>query len=202
MSIIIFVRHGEAETNRQGVLSAGKDGFPLTNVGIDQIRVIARQLSEIYVDKIYSSPVYRARQTAEILNEGRGKDIIIDERLNERHFGQLEGKPSFGSKWNMQMLIKREYTNGVETYEEIRDRMYSFVESLPEDGTFLAATHESPIDALAASLFGFDEFSAKGMQVKNASVTVLKKEHGALKLIALGSFSIDKNYLDYLLGIK
>ena len=64
MAIAYFVRHGEAETNSNGILSSKYDGYPLTDHGREQIAETARQLEGIEFSRAYSSPVLRARQTA------------------------------------------------------------------------------------------------------------------------------------------
>ena len=196
MVIAYFVRHGEAETNRNELLSSKYEGYPLTDQGREQIAETARQLKGIEFSQAYSSPVLRARQTAEILIGERKLDIKIDERLRERGMGSMEGKPADKGNWIIPMLRKREYSMGVESFGSISDRVYSFLEELEGDGNAIIATHESPISMLACRILGFDEFTGKGIKVGNGSVTVVEMKGGKARLLALGSYSIGKGYLD------
>jgi broad specificity phosphatase PhoE len=201
MGMVFFVRHGEAENNKRDILSSSYEGFPLTENGRTQVKATAEQLKGIKFDRVYSSPLLRTKQTAEILVEGRDLDIKIDERLRERGTGNLEGKEAHNGNWIMPILRKREYLYGVESYDSIVERIKSFIESIPNEGNTLVATHESPISILACDILGFVEFTGKGIKVGNASVTIIDIEKKAKPhLIALGSYSIDSEYLEKVLG--
>ena len=191
-----FIRHGEAETNSNDTLSSKYDGYPLTEHGRAQISETAAQLDGVEFSKAYSSPLLRARQTAEILVGERKLDIQIDERLRERGMGDMEGKSAQKGNWIIPMLRKREYSMGVESFESISERAYSFLQGLEGDGNVIVATHESPISMLACRILGFDEFTGKGIKVGNGSITVVEvKEKKSPRLLALGSYSIDSDYL-------
>lgn len=196
MVVAYFVRHGQAETNKNGVLSSKYDGYPLTDHGREQIAETAKQLDGIEFSCIYSSPLLRARQTAEILRGERKLEIRIDERLRERGMGDMEGKPAHNGDWIIPMLRKREYSMGVESFDSISERIYSFVKDLDGEGNILIATHESPVSMLACRIIGFDEFTGKGIKVGNGSVTIVEIEKGKEpKILALGSYSMDKEHL-------
>ncbi|MEM0154457.1 MAG: histidine phosphatase family protein [Methanothrix sp.] len=195
MVVAYFVRHGEAETNSRDILSAKYEGYPLTERGRNQVSETARQLEGIEFSKIYSSPVLRARQTAEILRGERKLEINIDERLGERGMGSMEGKPAHNGSWIIPMLRNREYTMGIESFDSISERIYSFLMELEGEGNIIIATHESPISMLACRILGFDEFCGKGIKVGNASVTIVEiKNKKSPKILALGSYSIDKEH--------
>ncbi|MCL4387793.1 histidine phosphatase family protein [Candidatus Marsarchaeota archaeon] len=197
MVIAYFVRHGEAETNKNDMLSSKYDGYPLTEHGRAQISETAAQLEGIEFSSAYSSPLLRARQTAEILVGKRKLDIQIDDRLRERGMGAMEGKSANKGNWIIPMLRKREYSMGVESFESISERVYSFLKGLEGDGNVIVATHESPISMLACRILGFDEFTGKGIKVGNGSVTVIEvKDKSSPRLLALGSYSIDSDYLN------
>jgi probable phosphoglycerate mutase len=197
MGNVFFVRHGEAETNKNDVLSSDYDGYPLTENGRSQVSATAEQLQGIMFDRAYSSPVLRARQTAEILLEGRGIEPKVDERLRERGMGEMEGKQAHNGNWIIPMLRKREYSLGVESFQDMAERTLSFIDAVPKEGNTLVATHESPISVLACSILGLVEFNGKGIKVGNASVTVITvSENEKPGLLALGSYSIDSLYFE------
>ena len=89
-----LLRHGESLGNAQGV-SQGQTDFPLTETGLQQARdLVARWQSEgVGFDQIISSPLTRARQTAEIIGGPLNVPIEVVPDWMERSFGSLEGIP-------------------------------------------------------------------------------------------------------------
>lgn len=90
MTTFLFVRHGETDWNRELRFQGSRD-IPLNDEG----RAQARRLGEAWAeggDLLFSSPLSRARETAEILGRIRGWALRgTDARLVERHYGQGEG---------------------------------------------------------------------------------------------------------------
>ncbi len=85
-----FVRHGETDWNKIEKAQGWTD-IPLNDTGRQQARAVAPHLSSLNIDRLVVSPLSRARETAEILNEHLQKPLLFDERLKERNFGILEG---------------------------------------------------------------------------------------------------------------
>jgi isoleucyl-tRNA synthetase len=84
----IFVRHGEAKSNVLNILDSGSMADNnLTEKGVEQIMATANTLNGDF-DMIFSSPVLRAKQSAEIL--AKGKEINYDDRLREIGMGVLD----------------------------------------------------------------------------------------------------------------
>ena len=97
---------------------------------------LARFLSSVEIDAVYASPRARARQSAAILSRGQGLEPLIDERLTEIDFGQLEGKsydeiartnPELYDRW-MNHPTHVKFPEG-ESFSEMRTRV---LESLSE----------------------------------------------------------------------
>ena len=87
---VTFVRHGQTEWNRLGK-QQGLADIPLDQTGIEQARKTAQLLKDEAFDCVYCSPLKRARQTAEMICEGRNIPIILEQRLIERDMGEFEG---------------------------------------------------------------------------------------------------------------
>ena len=87
-----FLRHGETDWNAQG-LSQGHTDIPLNAVGLAQARRAARTLEGLGIATIVSSPLSRARATAEIAAEALGLPVHLDDGLREVNFGEQEGRP-------------------------------------------------------------------------------------------------------------
>ena len=83
MGSIIFLRHGQATNNTERVLAGRTPGIPLTEKGIDQAEKAAKFLEDMNISAIYSSPIQRAKNTAEIVGKHNSIDVKIDDRLIE-----------------------------------------------------------------------------------------------------------------------
>ena len=96
LTTLILVRHGESEWNRAGRIQ-GQVNSPLTDLGISQAGAISDYLSGIFLNQeleIYSSPLERAIQTAQIIAKGidhLSSEVIIEERLNDFNLGEISG---------------------------------------------------------------------------------------------------------------
>ena len=87
---LIVVRHGETQANLDGRWQGHGDS-PLTKAGIAQAEAVAHRLKRGVFSKLYSSDLGRALQTARIIADQTGHEIILDERLRERHLGIFQG---------------------------------------------------------------------------------------------------------------
>jgi broad specificity phosphatase PhoE len=87
-----FLRHGETEPNRLGLI-AGSTDVPLNDTGFEQARAAARLLANVGIDAIYSSPLRRARETADIAAQALRLPVTVIPEIAERNWGELEGRP-------------------------------------------------------------------------------------------------------------
>lgn len=140
---IYVIRHGEVESNRNKTVG-GLDDEPLTEHGIEQAESVREKLSNITFDVILCSPVYRAKQTAQIVNE-KNIPILYDDRIAEREPGDMIGKSRSTidkTQWN-RIDIDRIYGN-TETLGSGLKRTKQFLEEIREryqDKTVLIVTH-------------------------------------------------------------
>lgn len=88
---LYLVRHGESTFNAEGRVQ-GQVDIPLSPLGMLQSKAAAEALANIAVGQIYSSPLQRARQTAEVIAARHGLPIVFDDRLKELHAGIFQGK--------------------------------------------------------------------------------------------------------------
>ena len=87
----LLLRHGATELSAERRFS-GRDDIALTKEGIRQARLAARRLAAgPGVDVIVTSPLQRARRTAEAVAEATGAPMIVDDDLAEADFGQWQG---------------------------------------------------------------------------------------------------------------
>ena len=88
---IYYVRHGQTDWNLAQKMQGGQTEKPLNETGIEQAKETGKELENVKYDIIICSPMHRAEQTAEIINQDRNVPIIVDERIRERKLGELEG---------------------------------------------------------------------------------------------------------------
>ena len=89
--MLYIIRHGKTDWNALHKLQ-GKTDIPLNETGIEMARQAHERYKDVHFDICYCSPLIRARQTADLLLEGRDVPIVIDNRLEEMGFGIYEGE--------------------------------------------------------------------------------------------------------------
>ena len=137
--MIYVVRHGETEWNALNKV-LGRTDIPLDQNGIEQAKELARSLKDIKIDVFLSSPLSRARQTADIIAEETGVAHSIDDRLIEQDFGTFEGIDRFSEEY--QEAKRRFFMRypGGESYFDIAARVFSLIKEL-EGKDALLVTH-------------------------------------------------------------
>ena len=85
------MRHGESVFNQLDKLdSKGDKSNSLTDEGKRQVREAKKKVIELGIDLILTSPLLRTKETAEILSEGTGIGVVVEEKLREFNFGGYE----------------------------------------------------------------------------------------------------------------
>lgn len=151
--------HGQTDWNYKGLLQ-GNTNIPLNKMGEFQAQNLKNKLDNINFDLCISSPLTRALNTAFIICR-KGTPIIIDERLEERNLGELEGKDSnvYDAKlyWNYNVNLSN---NGVESIQHLFSRVSNFLNDLKskyDSGTILIVTHGAVVRALNFIISGYNE---------------------------------------------
>ena len=88
--MLYIMRHGKTDWNLKYKLQ-GRTDIPLNDMGRQMAEEAHERYLDVHFDVCYSSPLVRARETAEILLKDREVPIIIDDRLAEMCFGIYEG---------------------------------------------------------------------------------------------------------------
>ena len=88
---IILLRHGQTDYNVEGRMQGHLDSH-LTTAGHDQAAVAAPVLAELAPDRIVSSDLRRAVDTAEVVGSACGLPVKFDARLRETHLGRWQGQ--------------------------------------------------------------------------------------------------------------
>ena len=91
---LYFVRHGESEANTLRIISNRESRFGLTALGRQQALTLAHSLSAVPISAIFTSPLLRARQTADILSRHLGRAYNVTDalpRIRLWRFGRASG---------------------------------------------------------------------------------------------------------------
>ena len=185
MGSIIFLRHGQAKNNLERILTGRTPGVPLTEKGIDQAEKAAKFLEHMNVSAIYSSPIERARHTAEIVGKHNSLDVTIDDRLIELDMGKFTGVPYddiFTSHGNVFMKFYNGELeiahNGVETFSEVKKRVLGIVDHVIEnhpDQNVVLVTHMDPIKAMLSTVVDLTPTNLFELIIANASLNIFRE---------------------------
>ena len=156
---IIFVRHGQTDYNKAGIVQGQEKDIPLNDEGRRQVEATVLNIPTD-VDRIISSPLKRAAETAAIINTHLHKTIEYRDELKEFSFGELAGKtwPEIGEfTGDPDMHRKEEDATldfspyGGESAQEVKARVTKFIEEMktvhPSE-TILVTAHGGIIDVM------------------------------------------------------
>lgn len=155
--MLILVRHGRTESNAAGLL-LGRADPPLDDVGRAQVAAVAARLGP--VQRVVSSPLGRARQTAETIAATARAEVELDERWIELDYGQYEGlpfaevPPEVWARWRRDSSFRP--PEG-ESLDALGSRVFAACESLADasrDADVVVVTHVSPVKAAVAWALG------------------------------------------------
>ena len=179
MGKLILVRHGQTEMNAQK-LYFGKLNPPLNDLGISQAYGAKNKLLNINYDIIYSSPLERAKQTAEICNY-LDKNIIFDSNLEEINFGIFEGLNFKGISEKYPNEVKKmeedwksyNYITG-ESPKEMFQRAISFLKILDFSKTNLIVAHWGIINCIVSYFISGSLDTYWKFKIKNGSIAIFE----------------------------
>ena len=112
MNRIILLRHGENRANLTKEFSYKKIDYPLTEKGVLQAQQTAETLRTRGIGAIYTSPLKRAQQTAQIVGEAVGLTPIVDEAFREFNVGRLEDSPPSNETWDQYHRVIHAWVKG------------------------------------------------------------------------------------------
>ena len=158
---IYYVRHGQTDLNLAQKMQGGGTEKELNETGVSQAYNTKKELENVKYDLVICSPMKRAKQTAEIINEGRDIPIITDERIRERKLGDYEGRDVTEEMENNIWDYKLNYNipNG-ENLHDFEKRIDEFFDDIKEkyhDKSVLIVAHGGIAKVIKAHLYGMPE---------------------------------------------
>ncbi len=178
----LLVRHGQSTFNVEGRLPSQLPNVPLTDEGRRQARQAAGALAGLNLSAVVSSPLERARETAEIIARVWALPVREDPRLMDTEMGKWAGrKISEVSKddpnWLKFVEKPTEPPEGIEGFEQVRQRAVAVIEALRADPTagndVVVVAHADVIKLVIANYTGVPLDGARYIVVGNASISAL-----------------------------
>ena len=178
---LYLLRHGQTEWNIEGKIQ-GKTDIPLNETGLRQARCLAEGMREREISAVYSSPLLRAAQTAEILAEEKGLSVSVLPELREVDFGLWEGRSwtevdaEFHEDFRRWEENPAEYMpTGGESRESCRERCRAAMEQiLAGTVTDAAIVAHGGILAHVADYLLRNQKEKEEIIVKNASISIIE----------------------------
>jgi len=184
MGIKLFlIRHGQTLWNREGRYQ-GEIDIGLTSLGIRQAKLAAKYLSKVNFSNVYSSPLKRAVDTANIIKKGRNLEIKIRNNLKEISFGKWEGM-KFDQINRMfhddyQNWLKDPYNNsptGGESFKDVQERAITEINNIineNEDKSSAAvATHGGIILSLLVHWLQIPVFRWRSIIQRQGAINIV-----------------------------
>jgi broad specificity phosphatase PhoE len=137
--ILYLLRHGESAANVERIFAAHRINPPLSAIGREQIERQSKTLASVGFDACYTSPLLRAKQSAEILGKEIGLQFTEMEALTEVDVGTLDGQPETLSKnWSIYTNMLKKWEDGLsnagfpggERLCDIESRFSAFLKNL------------------------------------------------------------------------
>src|SRR5688572_1993598 len=192
MPTLFLVRHGETDWNRSGQIM-GERPVPLNRHGVAQAQRLAESLQGRSIEALYSSPVARAVQTADILSPALHLPVTVEGGLTEVGVGQWEGRywkdlTEDSVRHNFYTRPQEARPPGGETLHEVQRRAVAAVERAGAGvraGSLLFVSHADVLRAILAHYLRIDLQTAHQMRIDHASLTALEVHGPAADLLFL-----------------
>ncbi len=200
---LVLVRHGLSSFNAKGLIQGRTDDSLLTEEGYKQALKAGKALSKINFDKIYSSPLVRAAETAKTIKKSLNEDqeIIFDKNLLEVDLSEWSGLkideiknefPEIYPIWKNDpenLILKKDDGKTYKPIQELFDQATNFIEDIlknyldKDDINILVVGHNAILRCLILLLIGKPSQGFRKIRLENASFSILNitKIHNSFK---------------------
>lgn len=182
--MLYIIRHGQTELNTKMQMQ-GRSDHPLNETGSAQAEEAAGRLAEmgVKIDKVYSSPLIRALQTAKAI--APEAEIVVDNRLIEMDYGPYEGMDLRDPAPEVLEFFK-DFVNvpapeGMEPLPDVVARLGDFIEEIREEAehcNILLSTHAIAMKGALEYLTPDSHGSYWSKYIGNCEIYVAEAENG------------------------
>ncbi|HLZ81160.1 MAG TPA: histidine phosphatase family protein [Ktedonobacteraceae bacterium] len=195
---LLFIRHGQTTWNAEHILPGQLPGIALNDTGREQAERLADALALIPISAIISSPLERARDTAEIIKLDRKLTIELEPDLMDTDIGRWSGQKydelaKIDPAWKAYVTDPTVAPEGIETFPHVQQRAMAAVERWRARETIGAypafVAHADVVKLLVAHYTGLEAGKAGKLFIDNASVSIVEIDSEHLqqaRVIAVG----------------
>jgi len=195
---LFLVRHGETNQNTKRVYM-GRSNDPLNERGRLQAGAVAERLSSLGISRIFSSPVARAVQTAEVISEKLKLDVETLDCFTEIDFGPWRrlSAEEIERRWPREWRLWRQKPHlldfsGIETLTGVRMRVEEGLDIMLDEGNgrnVAIVTHDVVVRSMLALTLNIDNSRYRSFVVANASLSILHYEGEGGSILLLNGTS-------------
>lgn len=177
---VYLIRHGETDYNRDGRLQ-GALPVPLNDNGRVQAQALGLHLKRQSIEAIFTSPLSRAQETADLIGQILNASIVADKRLQEINFGQFEGlthaqiEEEYEDEYRMWNAGDMLYAvPGGESRRSVQSRMTQAWEDITSQNgydTVAIVSHGAALKILLHHVF----YRLPNISLRNTSITTLSR---------------------------
>ncbi len=181
----ILIRHGQTEWNRGAERFRGHADLPLNETGLAQAQKVATRLAREKIAALYSSPLQRARQTAQPLADAQHLEIQTHDGLLDIDFGALEGMTIDEARQAFPDVIEKwtgapghaKFPKG-DSFKQVRTRIEVMLDELAakhSGETVALVSHKVVCGAMMCVVLGLPADALWRIQQDNACIDVFEK---------------------------
>lgn len=196
---LLLIRHGETKWNALGKFQGCTD-IELSDAGIEQAEYLKKSIEDSF-DVVYTSPLMRAKKTAEVICDGTDIKPIVADNIREINFGEWEGLtikeiaelyPEEFKKWRTDD-IDAPICGGDKSIKLACERAKNCVEKIIDENrgkTIAIVAHGGIIKATLIGLFGWNMSMYQKITLGNTAITEIRiKDNNNVMLTRLNDTS-------------
>jgi broad specificity phosphatase PhoE len=191
MTTLLLVRHGRSSWNSAGRVQ-GQIDIPLDEVGLEQAEYVAERLSATPIQAIFSSPLERARVTAEAIGSRLNLPVTCDDRLMEYQFGVVSGltwtevveqQPELARRWaDDAWAVPIEGSEGRQNFAVRVTAVMDDIIARHPDQQVAVVAHGGTFSVYLAKLLGLDLRRRHPFHFGNASLSSIEVRPNAFSI--------------------
>jgi probable phosphoglycerate mutase len=205
MGYVLLIRHGQNDWVKKKRLAGWMPGVHLNQEGLNQAELLATRLANLEIRAVYSSPLERCVETAQIIAKPHNLDVAQKPDIGEVRYGDWEGKKlkklaRKKRKWYaVQHYPSRFRFPGGESFNEVQMRAVNAIEELNqahEKEIVAVISHADVIKLILANYLGMHIDLFQRLVIDPASVSLLAvSSHGPVRVLRIndaGPLTIQK----------
>jgi probable phosphoglycerate mutase len=205
MTMFYLIRHGATDAIGK-TLAGWTPGIHLNDAGRSEVAELADRFKDVPLTAIYSSPLERTRETAEVLARRFSLNIEFTEEIGEVHYGEWTGRSAaellsdpYWHEYNRSRSTFR--IPGGELAPEVQTRVVNFLANVRVTfpaGHVAVVSHGDPIKTAVMHYLGISLNMFRRIEISPASVTVIRDDTDQARVLAVNTLDVSlSRYLVY-----